>query len=401
MKVIKYIKSLIDMLFMSCCMYISYPFLPTNIWIISERENQAQDNGLAFFKYLTEKHPEINSYYLIEKDYHNISKLKQIGRVLIRGSIKHKVFFLKSDVIATTEKNVIEPWGSNVFYKYFSKVYPKKTRVFLQHGIISMDVSEVYGKKVSHFNLFVASTEKEKRFIEQNFGYDEKEVICTGISRYDQLEYTSCKNGSQKIILYMPTWRRYLMDLSKSDKKYIYQRQQEFTNTKYYKEVSSFINDNRLREMLEQNDFHIIYIMHHGMNAFKKMFKCEHDRVKIYSSEEVNIQEMLKKAKVFITDFSSIHFDSAYIGNINYYYQFDKEEVLKKHGGKSYFNYEENGFGKVVEQKEDLLEEINKALNSEVIRKDIYNKRVEVFFKYKDKMNSERIFNAIIKERQR
>lgn len=401
MKVIKCVKYLIDMLLMGFCMYVSYPFLPTNIWIISERENQAQDNGLAFFKYLTEKHPEINSYYLIEKDYHNISELKQIGKVLIRGSIKHKVLFLKSNVIATTEKNIIEPWGSNIFYKYFSKVYPKKTRVFLQHGIMSMDVSEVYGKKVSHFDLFVVSTEKEQYFIKQKFGYDEKQIICTGISRYDQLEYGSCKNGNQKIILYMPTWRRYLIDLSRGDKAYIFQRQQEFTSTQYYKEISSFINDNKLRDILEKNDFYMVYIMHHGMNAFSEMFECKNDRVKIYSSEQVNIQEMLNKAKIFITDYSSVHFDSAYIGNINYYYQFDKEEVLEKHAGKSYFDYEENGFGEVVEQKEDLLGEINKALNSGTIRKDIYTKRVETFFKYKDKMNSERIYNAIIKERQR
>ncbi len=43
----EYIVKGLDMLFTGIIMYILYPFLPSNIWIISERADQAQDNGIA------------------------------------------------------------------------------------------------------------------------------------------------------------------------------------------------------------------------------------------------------------------------------------------------------------------------------------------------------------------
>ena len=37
-----------------------------DIWLISERGFDARDNGFVFYKYLRTKHPEINSYYIID-----------------------------------------------------------------------------------------------------------------------------------------------------------------------------------------------------------------------------------------------------------------------------------------------------------------------------------------------
>lgn len=39
-----------------------------SIWLISERGTDARDNGYHFFRYLREKHPEIECYYVITKD---------------------------------------------------------------------------------------------------------------------------------------------------------------------------------------------------------------------------------------------------------------------------------------------------------------------------------------------
>ena len=40
-----------------------------DIWLISERGTEAKDNGYWMFKYIRENHPEINVYYLIDKNY--------------------------------------------------------------------------------------------------------------------------------------------------------------------------------------------------------------------------------------------------------------------------------------------------------------------------------------------
>ena len=41
------------------------------IWIITERPDQARDNGYCFFKYLKEYHPEQPAYYIIDRNSTN------------------------------------------------------------------------------------------------------------------------------------------------------------------------------------------------------------------------------------------------------------------------------------------------------------------------------------------
>ena len=172
----KYLINGLDMFFSGIIMYILYPFLHKDVWIISERLDQAQDNGIAFFEYLNKEHTDIASYYLLEKNCPNINYVKSMGKVLIQGTLKHKILFLKSKVIASTEKNMIEPWGSRIFYRIFQRFFPRKLKVFLQHGVTDKDVSSVYGKNVSDIDLFVTVTNVEKEFIKDKFGYNESEI---------------------------------------------------------------------------------------------------------------------------------------------------------------------------------------------------------------------------------
>lgn len=388
---------LIDMTLCTLIMYISYYCLPKEIWIVSERLDQAQDNGIAFFEYLNTNHPEISSYYLLNRKCKRIDKVNKIGKVLIKGTLKHKLYFLKSNVLAFTEKNMIEPWGSNVFYKYFARFYPKKIKVFLQHGITDKDVSSIYGKQVSNIDVFVTSSTLEEKFIIEKFGYPLQEVSNTGMSRYDKLvENYKLK---EKLIVYMPTWRRNLIDLSNENKQYIDKAREAFVHSRYYNEIQSLLVSEAFWNLLEKYDFKFITITHHAINKFSDEFKVYNSRMKIYKSEEIEIRDLLQKAKIFVTDYSSTHFDSAYIGNTNIYYQFDKEEFRKVHAGKSYFDYEKHGFGNISYNLPEFLTQIKIAMENDGRRDRIYTKRVEEFFEFRDSQNSERLYNFLKKVR--
>ena len=396
-KILDYLINLLDMSFSGVLMFFLYWYLPKHIWIISERANQAQDNGVAFFKYLNKFHPEISSFYLLESGDKNIDKVEQIGNVLIKGSRKHKLYFLKSRVIATTEKNIIEPWGSNIFYTCFANFFPKKLKIFLQHGILDKDVSAIYGKDVSHFDLFVTSSEREREFVIRQFGYLPDEVINVGLSRYDQLVVDD-STIKEKLILFMPTWRRYLNDLSIKDRKYIDKATTEFLKSKYYEAIDDIINSQQLNKILQENDYRMIIVTHHGMNDFKECFKTSSHQIEIYSSEEIEIRELIHRASIFITDYSSVHFDSAYVGNINLYYQFDKEEFMKGHASTSYFDYEEDGFGVVSYDRHGLLASIERAIQQNGRREYMYTQRVNKFFSFKDNRSCERLYQQIDKK---
>lgn len=393
----KYLINGLDMFFSGIIMYILYPFLHKDVWIISERLDQAQDNGIAFFEYLNKEHTDIASYYLLEKNCPNINYVKSMGKVLIQGTLKHKILFLKSKVIASTEKNMIEPWGSRIFYRIFQRFFPRKLKVFLQHGVTDKDVSSVYGKNVSDIDLFVTVTNVEKEFIKDKFGYNESEMANVGFCRYDKLIGLRDDYKKEKIILYMPTWRRNLIDLTKiNNNEYIKGAETRFLKSNYYKEIQELINDIQLNNILEEYNYKFILVTHHGINAFSHLFNSKFKNVKIYESEEIQIQELLAKADIFITDYSSIHFDSAYIHNKNIYYQFDEEDFYKNHAGKSYFNYERDGFGPVVKERKDMFECLKECLESKDEMLNRYLKRSKDFFQFNDNNNSKRLYETII-----
>ena len=391
----KYVKYGIEIFIATLVMYITKVFLPKNIWIVSERIDQAQDNGIAFFKYLCTQQEEAFPVYLLAKGSHKAAAVSKIGTVIEEGSLKHKVYFLNAKVIATTEKNIIEPWGGNIFYSKLAWLYPKKVKVFLQHGILDKDVSAVYGKAVSNFDLFITSTEEEKQFVLYKFGYDTSEVKVTGLARYDYLWQQKDIVKKENIILYAPTWRRYLRDLANTDTAYIEACKRDFKQSLYFKSVQAVLESEELQQMLEEKDYKLVFITHHGMNDFEELFVARSSRVQIFKSEEISIAHWLLKAKIFMTDYSSIHFDSAYIGNRNIYYQFDKSEFEAHHAGKSYFDYSRDGFGQVVSNLQELLEVIKSEVAEEGLEKEMYSNRRERFFKYSDSMNCKRIYGEV------
>lgn len=391
----KYVKYGLEVFIATLVLYITKAFLPKNIWIVSERIDQAQDNGIAFFKYLCTHQKDVFAVYLLAKGSHKAEAVSKIGTVIEEGSLKHKVYFLNAKVIATTEKNIIEPWGSKLFYSKLAWLYPKKVKVFLQHGILDKDVSAVYGKAVSDFDMFITSTEEEKQFVVDKFGYDAREVKVTGLARYDYLWQQKDVVKKENIILYAPTWRRYLRDLANTDARYIEKCKQDFKASLYFKSVQAVLESEELQQILEKHDYKLVFITHHGMNDFEELFVSRSSRVEIFKSEEISIAAWLLKAKIFMTDYSSIHFDSAYIGNPNIYYQFDQAEFEAHHAGKSYFDYSRDGFGKVTSNIEELLEAVKIELAQEGLANEMYSNRRERFFKYSDSMNCERIFKEI------
>ena len=60
-----------------------------DIWLISERGFDARDNGFVFYKYLRTKHPEINSYYIIDGNSPDYKKVKEYGNIVEYKSWQH------------------------------------------------------------------------------------------------------------------------------------------------------------------------------------------------------------------------------------------------------------------------------------------------------------------------
>ena len=50
------------------------------LWLVGERGDDARDNGYHFYRYLVEKHPEINARFVITPESKDREKIEKIGR---------------------------------------------------------------------------------------------------------------------------------------------------------------------------------------------------------------------------------------------------------------------------------------------------------------------------------
>ena len=109
-------------------------------------------------------------------------------------------------------------------------------------------------------------------------------------------------------------------------------------------------------------------------------------------------QEIFKKSKLLITDYSSVPFDFAYLRKAIIYTQFDKKNFFQSHTyTQGYFSYEKDGFGPVLYNYEDTINEIIKSIKDNCKVEKKYLNRINNFYTYDDKKNCERVYNEIKK----
>lgn len=359
------------------------------IWLICEKRDEARDNGFALYKFIRENHPEINVYYAINKKSIDYKKIAQYGNIIEYGSVMHWIYYL----VASKNISPHKDGKPNAAICYFIEVYGiwKNKRVFLQHGVTLNDSEWIYYKNTK-MRLFICGAYPEYQFVRDNFGYPEEYVQYLGFSRFDALH--NIQPNPKQIVL-MPTWRNWLgLETTKS---YKFDDISDFKNTEYFQKYNELINDTKIMSFLEKNEITMYFFPHRNMQKFIDEFSTKSKFIVIAKHEEYDIQDMLKNSALMITDYSSVSIDFAYMKKPIIYYQFDKEKFRKGHLGKGFFDYENDGFGPVCEEIDEVYKEITKAFIEGFKLSDSYVNKHSVFFKIYDDNNSKRIYEAIKK----
>jgi CDP-glycerol glycerophosphotransferase (TagB/SpsB family) len=359
-------------------MYIYARFGRRNlIWLISERECDARDNGYVLFRYLRSNYPKLPIYYAINFTSMDYRRVKPLGNIIKWGSFRHYYYYFSSSILAGSGFDICAP---NLYvYLIMRHLLPTGAKkVFLQHGI-TKDFMPQALKKNLKANIFICGAYPEFVYISRNFGYSAEEVVYTGFARYDLLENTCATNQ----ILYMPTWRLWLgNNLLESSDFFLY--------------VSSLLSNKELHSFLEVTDTEFIFFLHPAIRTMKEHFKrFETNHIRVMNNDDVDLQTLLKSACLLITDYSSVYFDFAYLNKPVLYYQFDYDRYRKEHYSVGYFDYEENGFGPVLHIENEIISHIW-TLNRNFWKNPLlYNMRAKLFFKLRDHNNCQRIYEVL------
>lgn len=352
-----------------------------HLWLIAERGVDARDNGYHLYSYIRKFYPERNVVYVISDNSIDKVKVESIGNTVKYRSFRHMLMFVLAEVKISTH---IMGFSADM---YFFKLLDQKLKipgkkVFLQHGITINNAKYLYANEVN-LDLFVCGAKKEYETISKEFGYKKGVVQLLGFCRYDALPFFKARKKTRTILV-MPTWRLYLGSLSKSS----------FKKSEYYQRYQSLLNNFNLESLLERYECTLKFYPHYEIHTYLDCFKKKSDRVIILNGSE-DVQENLIEADILITDYSSVHFDFAYMNKPILYYQFDKEIFFKKHHGHGKFSFEQDGFGTVISDESDLLIQLEKCLQGSGCMEEIYRKRMESFFSIRDNCNCKRNYDAI------
>ena len=349
------------------------PFLK-DIWLIEENPNEACDNGYIFFKYLRKERKDINVYYVIKKKSKDYEKVKSLGNVICHKSFKHWIYYLNAKRIIVTQKYA-NP--SPALFHILHKFFMKNKRIFLQHGITKDNAKMFYYDRCK-FRLFICGAKREYEYVKNNFNYPKENVVYTGLARFDNLDLDKKIN---KFILIYPTWRNYINSQNDFD---------SFMSN-YYK----IINNKNLINYIEKNNIKIKLVLHKNMKKFNVNKNTLSKNIFINHNEEVDIQDLINKTDLLITDFSSLYFDIAYRKRGVIYYQFDTNEYRKNQLKEGYFSYEKDGFGDILTNSNEVINKVIYYIDNNFKVEDIYLKRMNMFFERKDKNNCRRILDEI------
>lgn len=346
------------------------------VWVIGELPYKAQDNGLHFFTFMRDHHPEIDAYYVIKEDSPERSNLNGYDHVVDFRSREHVDIALRADrFVGTHHADYLYPTRAPRFGAAVASV-PK---IFLQHGVMGAKwMVPNYGKAASDFStdLVITSSIREKQIFRKDFGYADKEIAVTGLPRFDALlaEDVDAVKGR---ILIIPTWRPWLQDPD------------FFTDSTYFERWSSLLSSERLRSFVEQQEAEIYFCLHPNMQQFTPHF--EHSGVTVVSQGEIDVQHLMKSSEVLVTDYSSVAFDFSFLGRPVSYYQFDARRFADPH-----VSAHDELPGPIFVDEDKLVDWISDTVQTEGAVPDMYRERARRFLTYKDRSSSERVFHAVV-----
>lgn len=358
-----------------------------HICLVCEKfSSMAQDNGYYFFKHCMDNQEEQflgkNIYYIITKDSPDRERvLPYKNRLLDFMSLRHLCYILAADLIVSSDSRYhTYPLQSrhSIFNRYIKKI----PFIFLQHGVIALKkVDNFYGKgQKGACDLFVVSTDTEKQTIVDNFGYEPKEVINTGLPRWDVLHD---KSQDRREIMIMPTWRNWLDSVPDKD----------FEASDYFTHYMALLNSRKLADLLEKYDLEVNFYLHAKFQEYSDQFQTKSERIHLVSFGETAVNEMLMRCRMLITDYSSVCWDILYQDKPTIFYQFDLDKYEEAHG--SYLDMRTELFGDRAENQEQLLALLEEQIKNNFKMKPEHEQLRRFYFNFKDQQHSRHICEEI------
>ena len=298
-------------------------------WLIMDRPEHAFDNAEHFYRYVKQNHPEINAWFVLNRDSSDWNRLQEEGfRLVPYGSDELVLLALNAKYRISSDAAL--PSYFPVDRKRFGGGSGRF--VFLQHGVIWNDLSRWLNDK--RIDRFIASTPAEYAALTADgsvYSVTEREVRLTGLARFDALHRRAALKSSQgsapTTITVMPTWRMNVaedMDRAAGPE----ERRAILRGSVFYQQWTAFISDPRVLALLNRTGFRLAFFVHPSLAAVLTEDALP-EHVELHPQTGVSLHDLVLESAAFITDYSSTAFDAAYVDRNVLYFQFDADTFLR------------------------------------------------------------------------
>lgn len=366
----------------------------SDAWVFIDRDTDANDNAEHAYRYVQKHRPDINAFFVLNRDSKDWDRLSREGfRMVAFRSLEWVQLMLHAKHVASSHiaDFVTKPLPAKVFGE------PRFHFTFLQHGVINYDLSRWLNSKRP--NLFVVSTPQEKEAIAGHgqWIFSDHEVVLTGLPRFDALlEKSRGKQESERdLILVMPTWRHYLVGAQVAGSG-AWERDDRFMESRFAQEYTALMSSPELRALAKRTGKRLALMPHPLLRPYLGDFHLPED-VEILDFAVDGVQDVLARCAAFVTDFSSLAFDAAFIDVPVVYFHFDLREFFggSHSGRRGYFDYDEDGFGEVTGSVEEVERAIKRIADNDFRPSDAFRERARRTFVTRDGRNSERVIQMM------
>ena len=364
------------------------------VWLFVDRVNSADENAEFLFEYVNSVcPPDIKCYYVLGKDSPEYERMKQKGNVLDYGSKRYYRLYFTANKYITSQTTgfILLPRGVNI--DAMKDLLPKDF-VYLQHGVMEKDFSQLQNKLAFNFRIFLTSAYPEyQSMLDLPYGYTEREIKLTGLARHDKLMKEHWEKG--KNIIIAPTWRNNIagqIDPKSGGRVY----NPLMKESDFFHFYNDLINDERLLNCMKKHGYKGIVRLHHYMMPNIRDFDAN-DCFSFYDGT-TTYHRQFDGCALLVTDYSSIATDYAYISCPVIYSQFDIDTFYQNHTYEAgYFDYERDGFGPVCYDYDSTVSKIIEYIESGCVMEEQYESRRKAFFAHFDGENCKRIYEEILK----
>ena len=345
------------------------------VWLYYDLHTVDKDNGYYQFINDFEHKDGVERYYVYDRDLSEIEHLftEEQKRYLVAfGSSMHKMLYLSAEKLLTAFYGftTISPFETEAEEGLYLDIREPQI-IYLQHGVLHAHLVIKNHAERCRAEKIVVSTPFEKQNYMENYGYEEEELICTGMARYD---YIDREKKPKNKILFAPSWREYLTIVESGSQWELLEN--KVLSSDYYKKFMAFLSSPELYKALEENDMYLDFKLHPIIKGAKNLFNCENDRIRL-APESVDVEDY----KIFVTDYSSFVFDFVYLRRGILYFVPDMDQF--KSGMNHYRELDlpfEKAFGPLVLEPEDAVREVTKLIRQDGVASPLYRDRMQNFF---------------------